>query len=258
MKNDLKIKKHSASDLVCDRIKELISNGTWAYYQKIPSESELAEAFGVNRLTVRIALQRLNALGILDTRVGDGTYVCHFNLGSHMENISAFYMTPKLLDDVAEFRIVFEIECARLAIQKYTQEDLAQLEKCCCRFETASQEYFHLRETADPQSELLNAAYDELNLADLAFHDQICAMSHNDLLMYAFAVAKPVILEYMATISKTRVPSMASYEWSCGAKGHWDIYNAIKNRDFDTCKTLYLAMIDPNNTMPYFDSIGKD
>ena len=257
MKNDLKIKKSSASDLVCERIKELIANGTWTYSQKIPSEGELAEAFGVNRLTVRIALQRLNALGILDTRVGDGTYVCHFNFGNHIENISAFYMTPKLLDDVAEFRLVFEIECARLAIQKHTAEDLKELEKCCVRFETVSLEYFKLRETDDPQSERLHTAYNELNLADLAFHSQVCIMSHNDLLSYAFAVAKPVILEYMATLSDARLPSIASYEWSCGAKGHWDIYNAIANKDFDTCKKLYQAMIDPSNTMPYFDSVGK-
>ena len=73
--DDLKIKKKSTADLVCEKMKSMISNGTWQYYQKIPSESDLAEMFGVNRLTVRIALQRLNALGILDTRVGDGTYV---------------------------------------------------------------------------------------------------------------------------------------------------------------------------------------
>lgn len=45
-----------------------------------PSESDLADLFGVNRLTVRLALQKLNTLGILDTRVGDGTYVCAFVL----------------------------------------------------------------------------------------------------------------------------------------------------------------------------------
>ena len=61
MARSLKIKKVSAADLVCSKIKELVTNGTWATDQKIPSESELADTFGVNRLTVRIALQRLNA-----------------------------------------------------------------------------------------------------------------------------------------------------------------------------------------------------
>ena len=71
MKKDIRIKKVSAADMVFDKMKEFILNGTWPLHEKVPSEGELAEAFGVNRLTVRIALQRLNALGILDTRVGE-------------------------------------------------------------------------------------------------------------------------------------------------------------------------------------------
>ena len=71
MEQDLKISKKSTADLVSDKIKELITNHTWTAGQKIPTEMELSRSFGVNRLTVRIALQRLSALGLLDIRVGD-------------------------------------------------------------------------------------------------------------------------------------------------------------------------------------------
>ena len=73
MDNNYKITKKSAADLVCEKMKELIINKTWTAGEKIPTEMELSHNFGVNRLTVRIALQRLNTLGLLDIRVGDGT-----------------------------------------------------------------------------------------------------------------------------------------------------------------------------------------
>ena len=104
--NSLKIRKMSAPDLVCNEMKDLIFQGIWEENKKIPSEGELAETFGVNRFTVRMALQKLNVLGVLDTRMGDGTYVCSFDFDKHMQNISEFYMTPDLLDDVAEFRVL--------------------------------------------------------------------------------------------------------------------------------------------------------
>jgi len=68
----MKIKRTSLPDEVCSRIKENIKNNQWKVYDKIPSEGELAEMFGVNRLTIRMALQKLNTLGIVETRVSSG------------------------------------------------------------------------------------------------------------------------------------------------------------------------------------------
>ena len=97
----------------------------------------------------------------------------------------------------------------------------------------------------------MKSAFDELNQTDLSFHGQICAMTHNDLLVYAFAVAKPAILEHIIASSKVRIPAIASFQWNCGAEGHWNLYRAIEEKDFPVCKKLYIDMIDPDNTMPY-------
>ena len=70
MYKSLQIKKQSTSDIVCDYIKENFLNGHWGCNQKLPSESELAQLFGVNRSTVRTALQKLSVLGFIETRVG--------------------------------------------------------------------------------------------------------------------------------------------------------------------------------------------
>ena len=90
MEKDLRIKKTSAADLVWARMREMVIDGTWPVNEKIPSEGKLAETFSVNRLTVRNALQRLNALGVLKTHVGDGTYVVAFDFDKHLSDIADF------------------------------------------------------------------------------------------------------------------------------------------------------------------------
>ena len=76
----MRIRKVSASEQVCEAIQAQISSGVWKVGDKLPSESELAAKFGVNRLTVRMALQKLNALGIVETRTGSGTFVIEFDV----------------------------------------------------------------------------------------------------------------------------------------------------------------------------------
>lgn len=242
--NNMKIKKMSAPDLICERIKSLISNGTWEQDKKIPSESELAETFGVNRFTVRMALQKLNTLGILDTRVGDGTYVSSFNFEKHIQEIAEFYINPELLDDVSEFRMLIEIECARLAIQRATDEEILQLENCCKEFEEKVLEYVLTPVNSVKRKNIMI----KLNDKDIELHNQICKMAHNDLLLFAFSTAKEVIREYMLTIGHKRLINLSKDDDIPTIKNHWDIYYSIKNKDFEKCKELLTSMIDYHDT----------
>ena len=108
----MKIKKVSASEQVCEAIQDQISAGVWKVGDKLPSESDLAAKFGVNRLTVRMALQKLNALGIVETRTGSGTFVIEFDFESYLKTASRFYEQSGMMQNVQEFRIHIEIECA--------------------------------------------------------------------------------------------------------------------------------------------------
>ena len=124
MTGNLRIKKQSAADLVCQKMKEMVADGSWRPDQKIPSEADLAKTFGVNRLTVRIALQRLNALGVLETRVGEGTYVRSFDFDKHLSEIADFYVNDKVMDDTLEFRGVVELAAAEIALKRGKNHDL--------------------------------------------------------------------------------------------------------------------------------------
>jgi len=60
---------------VAQHFKRTIDEGTLASGQRLPSETELANDFGVSRITVRQALGHLSAEGYVDRRQGIGTFV---------------------------------------------------------------------------------------------------------------------------------------------------------------------------------------
>lgn len=60
---------------VCEKIRATIDDGTYAPKDRIPSELELSEQYGVSRITVRRAVEELCAKGYLVKQQGRGTFV---------------------------------------------------------------------------------------------------------------------------------------------------------------------------------------
>ena len=58
-----------------NKIKKEIEANRWAIGERIPAERALAVQFGVSRMTLRQAIQTLVEEGILERKVGSGTYV---------------------------------------------------------------------------------------------------------------------------------------------------------------------------------------
>ena len=69
------VKKVNIGDQVYNQMKDQIMSGVWVPGEKIPSENQLMEVFGVSRGTVRQAIQKLSAVGLLETRRG-GRIIC--------------------------------------------------------------------------------------------------------------------------------------------------------------------------------------
>ncbi|RGY97626.1 GntR family transcriptional regulator [Clostridium sp. AM58-1XD] len=233
----MKIEKQTAYNQVFQKMKENILNHYWEAGERLPSEVDLASMFGVNRLTIRMALQKLNTLGIVETRVGDGTYVKNFEFESYMDEIQDLYAAPKLIDDVCEFRKLIEIECARLAMDRATPDELQELESICTRYEDVK------ANMAMPISP------EELRILvemDIEFHSQICKMSHNNLYIYAFSVAKGPISQYVGMTLKQRIDGWEKRNVSLisGDYRHRAIFDSICKKDFELCKKLYSDMID--------------
>ena len=63
------------ADQLAHRIATLIDRGEFAEGGRLPSESELADRFGVSRPVIREALSRLRVSGMIVSRRGSGSYV---------------------------------------------------------------------------------------------------------------------------------------------------------------------------------------
>lgn len=73
-----------------NQIKKDIEAGKWKIGEKIPSERELAENFSVSRMTLRQAIQTLVDEGILERKIGSGTFVARKKVQEKMSGITSF------------------------------------------------------------------------------------------------------------------------------------------------------------------------
>lgn len=233
----VKVKRMPVGEQVFEIMKKAIKEEKWKPGEKIPSEVELSSMFGVNRLTVRTAMQRLIGMGLLETRVGDGTYVKEFSFEQYLERASEFYLGPELLDQVYEFRNAIELEASRLAVLHATEEDLDELETACQKFEGLKKQYLE---------QPLEETFQEVVKADMEFHKKICEISHNELFAYAFLMMQELFSQYVELTLKDRL----EYWEKQNKKGepwndlHWVICTSIRNRDFEACKAAHTKVID--------------
>jgi GntR family transcriptional regulator, transcriptional repressor for pyruvate dehydrogenase complex len=86
-----KIKKTTVVEQVMEQIKTLIASGAYKPGDKIPTELELSESFGVGRSSIREAIKIFNYMGVLRSQAAKGTFV------EERSNISSESLTWSLL-----------------------------------------------------------------------------------------------------------------------------------------------------------------
>ncbi len=124
------------STQIADAIRAAIMEGRLVVDQRLPSEMELSERFGVSRPTVREALKRLAAQNLIRTRRGSsgGIFV---NRLSWSEAHESLFNTATLLlgmneipfETVAEARYALEAACLPLACERCENGHLAVMRK---------------------------------------------------------------------------------------------------------------------------------
>ncbi len=127
------IEKQRVAEEIVQQLRRLILTGAYAPNDKLPPERQLAAELGVNRASLREALKKLEHLGLVRIRQGDGTRVQDFmrtggiDLMSHLIPLAQAGHV-ELLRDVLEFRRIYGREVARMAAQRADLDDIAQLE----------------------------------------------------------------------------------------------------------------------------------
>jgi GntR family transcriptional regulator, transcriptional repressor for pyruvate dehydrogenase complex len=113
---------------VAQQLLELIHKRELAAGDKLPSEMELKEAFGVGRSTVREAINGLVALGVVEVRHGHGAFVCADPTPSP-ETVDAA-IRGGVTRDLLEARAAMEVAIAQYAAERADDEDLEAIRQC--------------------------------------------------------------------------------------------------------------------------------
>lgn len=129
------VARSSVVDAVADRLRNEILAGRLAAGSRLPSERELSLALGVNRLTLRAALARLEAMGLVSTRHGSGTEVAAWRERAGLEALPMVMgsLDPdepawlELLTAMLEVRRILVVEAVALAAERHTEEDVVAM-----------------------------------------------------------------------------------------------------------------------------------
>jgi GntR family transcriptional repressor for pyruvate dehydrogenase complex len=202
-------KKSRVVDDVFNQLLSSISDKTWREGDKIPSENELAQTFQVSRFSVRTAIQRLIALGILESYQGGGTYVAQQN-GRQVVNplITELTVNPKSIAELLELRRTIEVAICEYAAQRADKSDLEKMERILGDMSSAA-EREQIRQFCK---------------ADVEFHLALASASKNSIFLYIYEMIRDTIYNHF--INQTKLHGIY-----VNLQYHYDIFNAIRNRN---------------------------
>lgn len=163
---------------ITTRLREAILGGHYADGERLPAERELTEHFGAARGTIREALRRLEEMGLVNRRMGSGTFVIH-RTGPDEGDIAELTSPIELID----VRLAIEPEIVRMAVANATARDLERLEATLAECEAAggdseafsqADEQFHRALAEATRNPLMIWLYGKIN--DVRGHTQWNAM----------------------------------------------------------------------------------
>src|SRR5438132_1228274 len=121
----------SRSTLTADICRKMVSHlirGDWSEGERIPPERELCLQLGVGRASLREALKALEIMGMIETRLGDGTFVC--GRSEFLSRPLLWAITgsvPAEGHELVEARRLIEVELVGLAAERATAQDLKEV-----------------------------------------------------------------------------------------------------------------------------------
>ena len=188
---------------VAAQIGELIDQGTFPPGTRLPGERELAERFGVSRVTIREAEIALQAIGRIEIKTGSGVYVCPEQPRNNgvLPGVSAF--------EVTEARLLIESEGAALAAKAISDDQLAKLEALT--------------------GQMASSDEDVSTKADQEFHATIARASGNAAIVHVIETLWRMREELPDV--KHMYESVCDDDASFRAREHQDILDALKARD---------------------------
>ena len=209
------------SDAITHQIRTAILSRRLKPGDRLPNERELAERFGVSRVTVRDALRTLEASGLLEIRVGasGGPFVTAPSTRFLSEGITHMLVLSDVdPDEIAEARLILELGTVALAVDRATEGDIDELRRLCAAGAEA----------------LAAGQYDTQLSRD--FHAALAVAAHNRAIeMVTATFAGPLSMHAV----REREPASLSHERTVAE--HLELVAAIAARDRDRAREVMSA-----------------
>ncbi|MEO1444029.1 MAG: FadR/GntR family transcriptional regulator [Chloroflexota bacterium] len=225
------IQQPSVVDQITNTIRDALMRGELIPGQKLPSEPELARQLGVGRSAVREALKVLQAIGVVESRRGSGTYIVEEPSDRMLNPLSfAILLGTSVSSELIELRVMIEIGYCELAASQATPQDMDNIEQAAKALEQA----------------LDYADHEQLARLDLNFHYAILEATHNPLVQ---KIGRAVEEMFFSSIS-ANFKEVQNVEQAVAA--HRDIVAALQSHDLHQIRT---AIVDSLNNTPWRDQV---
>lgn len=169
-------------DLIAERLAGMVRSGDMKPGSRLPTEPKLAEQMGVARSSLRTALQKLQAEGVVEVRPGRGWYVTYEPARSASDRMRDHLVGREFnILDVMEVRIALEGAAAALAANRASQGKLDEIQKLARK---------HADVPTDDAVALLRT--------DEEFHEAVVEGSGNAYLLALYEMLTPVIADWRA------------------------------------------------------------
>jgi len=214
---------------LADSIRTMIEQGELCPGDRLPAERKLAQTFQVSRNSVREGIKQLEERGILQSRIGAGTYVATDDKEILIRTLAGeLEKGKKKLREIFEIREILEPQIAALAAQRITPRDITRLEKL-----------------AAAQKETMGDITTFSRL-DTQFHTLLARATNNSILEQVFAKLRKILKESRSE------PLMNTSRQALSIQGHEAILEALRNRNATQASLAMQAHIadirETNNT----------
>lgn len=207
--------KQKVSDRIQAQLEGFILRGGFAPGDRLPPERALAEQLTASRPSVREALQRLEARGVLELRRGGGAYVRDAAAAVLTDPLfSLMASNPETEWDFLEFRVMVEGQAAYLAALRATPPDLELLDRRLNAVEAA---------VAAQADSAIQAQ------VDASFHLGVAECAHNAVLLYVMRALVGVLREDVFRNRRKLYAHQGSQEVM--RHQHREIFEAVKAGD---------------------------
>ncbi len=211
------LKKITASEAVVESLKTRIRTCEFGPGQKLPSEQALLKEYDVSRLTLREALAKLAAWGIIRVRHGKGAYVSESISVPALDNV-LIPLFPQInadrMGDLVEARNTIESEIAAKVAETRTEDDIRELEDLL---------KFNSREIVSA---------DAFADRDYAFHLTLVRLAGNDFFLSMYQALHMQIRSFLVQYAKSVM------DWEKALDRHTPILDAIIDKDREKARFL--------------------